>query len=104
MDTVTKEELLRDVCVFYANHRDERLFRYDIFAQLMKETHGVSSSSNMNDWLTILRDASTEQCCELLRKCRNASTLSDQYDKLLTRPALLDLHELIDYAKHCNEK
>ena len=96
----TKEEVLREFCIFYMNHRDERLFRHEEFTKLLKQTHGTAAS-DLSNMLIILRSASITHVYKLLRECRNAAMLSSTYEKLLTRPALLDLHALISYVKLC---
>jgi hypothetical protein len=98
----TKEEVLREFSTFYINHRHERLFRHDVFFNLLKQTHNASPVNN-HEVLAVLRVATMAQFRRLLQDCRNASALSEKHDFLLCRAAVKDLHELIDYAKHCND-
>ena len=95
-DAPTREEVIRDFLVFYVNHNEERLFRHDIFNTLMSKLY-EKQVSTMTEALNMIRSYPCSLFCILLRECRNVA----MKEKLLSRDAIVDLHELIDYSKQC---
>ena len=108
-DIPTKQEVFRDFFVFWMNHRNEKLFRYDVFSSIVsniycgfigiEETTVYFGDTGSNEALNRLQRAVLAQpishFLELLRRCRDVSST----ENLLGKIALHDLYNVIDYAK-----
>lgn len=95
----TKEEVLRDLLLFCITHQeDERLFCQGMMKSLvfMVYHHLIQ---NLHDLAELVRAHPPALLKTLLSEMRNETVR----DRSLSRQATLDLHELIDYARHCRE-
>lgn len=88
----THEEVYRDFLIFWMNHREEKLFRYEIFTDIVAKEYTIPRKcfTEMKDVEHVVLAHPLMHFVNVLRLC---------YDQLHHRMGKLDLLSVLNYAK-----